>query len=217
MNINNENTNPIPPETREAIRNPIITAGDQERFPLLEMESLPCSFPLSSQDHEALALMEAVLDTLDEEAAGLAAVQIGYPKRIFMLRDSEGKNTTYINPVVLSKSKETKTQPEACLSLPHLIVNVKRPKSITLEYFDAYGSIKTQTFEGFDAKCVSHELDHLAGRLIIHELEKQISKQPRRTNFGMVLTPQRKKVIARRRAKTKRAKRAKRHAKSIGR
>lgn len=197
----------------EAIRNPIITPGDPDRFPLLEMESQRCSIPPSAEDEEAIALMDALLNALDEQAAGLAAVQVGYPRRIFLLRngkDAEGKafNNAYINPTIINSSRETKNDNEACLSLPHMVARFPRPKSLTLEYMDMYGELHRETFEGFWARAVMHEINHLDGILISQHLEKTIAKQPRKTKFGMKLTPHRRKVIANRRAKNKRARKA---------
>lgn len=208
--------------TTEAIQNPIITPADQERWPLLEMQSQACSIPISPEDEEAIALMDALLNTLDAEAAGLASVQIGHPRRIFLLRNSktpqgETANTAYINPVVLQKSQEHKLNNEACLSLPHMAGRFRRPKSVTIKYMDINGNFKQETFRGFWARAVMHEMDHLDGQLITTHIEKDLAKRPRRTKFGMKITPQRLKAIAERRARKQRARVAKRHARVIGR
>lgn len=206
----------------EARQNPIITPADQERWPLLEMESQVCSIPLSEADEEAIALMDALLNTLNDEAAGLAAVQIGYPRRIFLLRNSknaegEPENNAYINPVVIHKSKETKNDGEACLSLPHMAGRFRRPKSVTLKYMDINGEFRQETFTGFWARAIMHEMDHLDGHLIIEHVERELAKRPQRTKFGMKVTPHRQKVIAARRAKKRRARQVQRHARAIGR
>jgi peptide deformylase len=209
------------PEEQEATvarQNPIITPADTERFPLLEMVSQSCSTPIEQTDEEAIVLMDALLDALDPDAVGLAAVQVGHPHRIFLLRngvndEGDATNNAYINPVVTHKSHATKSVPEACLSLPHMHARCTRPKSITIKFVDLDGEYHTETFTGFWAQAVSHELDHLDGILISHHLEKEIAKQPHRNSFGMKITPQRTKTIARRRAKNKRA----RKARTIGR
>ena len=211
----------------EARQNPIITPADPERWPLLEMQSQSCSIPLSQEDEEAIALMDAMLNTLDDQAAGLAAVQIGYPRRIFLLRNrivheavslkKRLENNAYINPVVLHKSQEFKVDNEACLSLPHMAGRFRRPKSVTIEYMDVNCEFHRETFSGFWARAVMHEMDHLNGQLIVEHIEKDLAKRPQRTKFGMRLTPQRRNVIARRRAKKQRAYAAKRRVKAIGR
>lgn len=185
--------------------NPIITPADQERWPLLEVPSQPCSLPVNDVDAEMIGKMDALLDVLDDTAAGLAAVQIGYPKRIFLLRQN-GINRAFINPVVVAQSAEMKKDGEACLSLPGFGAVFKRPKSVTVQYYDLDGVVKLETFTGFWARAICHEMDHLNGTLIAHHLEQEVAKQVSRTKFGMLLTPHRRKVIADRRAHNKRAK-----------
>ncbi len=196
----------------QAMRNPIITPGDPERFPLLEMKSQICSVPLSPAEEQAISQMDDILDVLDEEAAGLAAVQIGVPRRIFLLRngvndDGEVENNVYINPVILSKSRETKRAMEGCLSLPGMGAVFPRSKTVVLEYMDLAGEVHTETFSGLWARCILHEIDHLNGRLITYYLEKEALRQSKHNKSGMKITPQHKKAIAKRRAKKKRARR----------
>jgi len=193
----------------QQVQNPIITFNDQERWPLLEGMSQPCNLPVSDTDAAVIGKMDAVLDVLGDTAAGLAAVQIGYPKRIFLLREN-GVNRPFINPVVIAQSKEMKKDGEACLSLPGFGAVFKRPKKVTLQYHDLDGTVQTEEFEGFWARCIMHEMDHLNGILLTHHLEEEVSKQQSRTKFGMLLTPHRRKVIADRRAHNKRAKNARR-------
>jgi len=208
--------------SKEAIRNPIITPADPERWPLLEVESQACSLPINSEDEECIVLMDSLLDILDEDAAGLAAIQVGYPRRIFLLRngvDEEGNafNQAYVNPTIVARSSETKLDGEACLSLPHMAARIARPKKVVLEYYDVTGQLQEETFTGFWARAVMHEMDHLNGILLSQHLEKQIGKQVPRNKFGMKLTPQRKNVIARRRAANKRARKARKAARASGR
>lgn len=196
--------------------NPIIVPSDPERWPLLEVPSQAVTFPISDTDANQIAAMDAVLDELDELAAGLAAIQIGYPKQIFLLRNgptgSNGKptNQTYINPVIVSRSKSERADQEACLSIPGLITRCKRPKELTLRYSDINGDTQEQVFAGFWARAVMHEMDHLAGTLILSHLEKEMGKSVRRTKFGMKLTPHRLKVIAKRRRLNKNARKERR-------
>jgi len=202
-------------KNEQPVRNPIITTNDMERWPLLEMQSQPCSTPITAGDRAAILEMDDLLNALDKEAAGLAAIQIGYPKRIFLLRNGvNGENNAYINPSVLSISSTTKRASEGCLSLPGMGMFFKRPKEVKLQYMDLNGDVKVETFKGFWARAVMHEMDHLNGKLIISHAEKQLIKK---TSFGMKLTPEKQKQITDRRAKNKRAKKARRHLKAIGR
>jgi len=197
-------------DNKEAIQNPIITVADTERWPLLEMPSQHCSIPISPADEEAITLMDALLNTLDDQAAGLAAIQIGYPRRIFLLRngknaDGEATNNAYINPVIKYKSRELKNDYEACLSLPHMTGRIRRPKSISIEYMDINGEFHTEVFNGFWARAVCHEMSHLEGGLIIHEIEKTIARQPKKSKWGMILDDAAKIRIQKRRTKNKAA------------
>ena len=194
-------------QVTEPVKNPIITPQDVERWPLLEGPSQPCSLPVNDTDAAMIGKMDALLDVLGDSAAGLAAVQIGYPKRIFLLREANG-NRAFVNPVIIARSAEMKRDGEACLSLPGFGAVFKRPKSVTLQYHDLDGTVNTEVFQGFWARAICHEMDHLNGTLIAHHFEQEVAKQDRRTSFGMLLTPHRRKVIADRRAKNKRAKAA---------
>ena len=184
----------------------IITHNDAERFPILEVISQDCGMPISETDLSYIEHMDAMLTQLGDGAAGLAAVQIGYPKRIFLLRQDDA-NRVFINPEVTTRSAEMRRRPEACLSLPGLVVRTERPKELTLKYLDLSGQEHTEKFAGFWAQAVCHEMDHLNGVLIAKHLQEQYDNQPRRTSFGMKLTPQRRKAISRRRSKKRNASR----------
>lgn len=206
-------------EQEQAAANPIITPGDPERWPLLEMPSKPCQIPITPADEQAIMDMDTLLDALGDDAAGLAAVQIGFPHRIFLLRNGTGDamNNVYINPQIVAVSKEQKRGGEACLSLPGMGAAFPRPKSVTLRFFDLDGDLQEETFTGFWARAVMHEMDHLNGVLITQHLEKQIAKRGQVTKFGMKVNPHRRNVIAQRRAKKKRARKARKHLRAIGR
>lgn len=197
------------PQPQTQVANPIITPQDQERWPLMEVPSQPCSLPVNDTDATVIGQMDSILDILDDQAAGLAAVQVGYPKRIFLLRQNK-VNRAFINPVVLSKSKESKRDGEACLSLPGMGAVFKRPKRVTLQYHDLDGSTHTEEFTGFWARAVMHEMDHLNGIIIAHHLQDAAGNREVRTPFGMKLTPHSRKVVANRRARNKRAKASRR-------
>jgi len=208
-------------ETKRPTRNPIITPNDVERWPLLEMISQPCSLPITPADEQAIMEMDTILDVLGDDAAGLAAVQIGVPRRIFLLRNktnAEGdvENNVYINPTVLWQEGSSRGG-EACLSLPGMSASFPRPKTVMLKFFDLSGEVCQEKFTGFWARAVMHEMDHLNGILITEHLQEQIAKQPRRTSFGMKITPQKIAATARRRAKNKRARKARKVSRANGR
>lgn len=118
---------------------------------------------------------------LETECFALAAVQIGIPKRMVYLKnttlDVSIENREYneakvlINPVVLSRKGHTRYW-EACLSCLDNTGLVSRPYEMIVEYYDENGSTHKETFEGFEATVLSHELDHLDGILHMDIAEK---------------------------------------------
>lgn len=180
----------------------IITPQNQEKFSLLMTPSRDCTFPLSDGDHVIIAEMERLLENLGAEAAGLAACQIGYAKKIFAL-NFDGKIKFYINPHIISKSERKKKVKEACLSLPGQGFQIKRPLSVELEYTTVDGKNIREIFDNFWAQAVCHEMDHLDGKLISMNQEVPYSYRVPRTSFGMKLTPQKLKQIRKRRKKRK--------------
>jgi peptide deformylase len=213
MKEQNEITPTEAAEAQFVAENPIITPGDPARWPLLEVPSQECQFPLSKVDLEQLEKMNNILVELGDEAAGLAAVQIGYPRRIFMLNEGEDRRV-FINPRVTAKSRETKKDFEGCLSLPNIPVYIPRPKWVTLEYFDIDGKCHQEKFTGFNARVIMHEMAHLQGRLITHELEDHTCPI-KRNKFGMIIDSTAYNRIVRRRAKNKQAKKSRRKNRSI--
>lgn len=200
--------------------NEIITLQDA-RSSLLEIPSLTCDIPISPTDEDIIEKMDNILTKLDGQAIGLAAVQVGYPRTIFLLRNGKDKNgkiynKAYINPVITSISKNTKKDFEACLSVPGFNIRIARPKNISLMYFDINGELQKETFNGIWARCVMHEMSHLRGKLITHEFAKEIAKIPRKTKCGMKLTPQKIKEQKDKKNKKKRLQKQKRRLRAMG-
>lgn len=118
-------------------------------------------------------LIETANAQVEPEAAGLAAPQIGYNKRIILVRDFKvlpnGKmlitNNILINPRIISESKETEVDWESCLSIPNMYGKVKRPYSIKVIYTDEKGIEKKIKAKDFYARVIQHEVDHLNGIL----------------------------------------------------
>ena len=107
---------------------------------------------------------------------GLAAIQIGIPKRIIVMDISKGeekKNPYYfVNPVIKNKNNELSTYEEGCLSVPNYFAEIDRPKKCDVEYLDYNGEKKVLNAEGLLATCIQHEMDHLEGILFIDYLSK---------------------------------------------
>lgn len=129
-------------------------------------------------------MKETLLAQKDPEGVGLAAPQVGKALQIFIMHyPEEGINLkAVINPTILEvtnnvprkKKKGEKDILEGCLSLPYYYGPVERPGGVKIKYQDEEGQEKVEEFSGFAAHIVSHEVDHLMGRLFIdHILENK--------------------------------------------
>lgn len=105
------------------------------------------------------------------DAAGLAAPQIGVMKRVLVYK-LDGEPTCMINPKILEKSNETSIEPEGCLSFPGVYISIKRYKEILVEFQDVDGRVNQLKANGFTARCIQHEIDHLDGKTYIQEMSK---------------------------------------------
>ncbi|WP_415320933.1 peptide deformylase [Candidatus Pelagibacter sp. Uisw_092] len=128
-------------------------------------------------DDEERKLMDDMLDTMyDAPGIGLAAIQIGVPKRIIVMdisRDENKKEPIYfVNPVVKNKNEEKVKYEEGCLSVPDQFAEIERPKACEVEYLDYYGKKQLLKADGLLATCIQHEMDHLEGILFIDYLSK---------------------------------------------
>ena len=113
-------------------------------------------------DKELCSLLDDMKETVRaENGAGLAAPQIGLPIRVVVVDVEEGYYEM-VNPVIFS-SKGEQTGPEGCLSVKGKQGTVTRPYKVKGEYRDRNGRKHKLTAEGFFARAVCHELDHLDG------------------------------------------------------
>jgi peptide deformylase len=135
------------------------------------------SKPVESVGDEERRLMEDMLDTMyAAPGIGLAAIQIGVPKRIIVMdisRDEDKKEPRYfVNPVIKNKNNETSKYEEGCLSVPDQFAEIERPNECEVEYLDYNGKKKLLKADGLLATCIQHEIDHLEGVLFIDYLSK---------------------------------------------
>jgi len=126
---------------------------------------------------EERVLMDDMLDTMyDAPGIGLAAIQIGVPKRIIVMdisRDQDKKEPRYfVNPVIKNRNKEKARYEEGCLSVPDQFAEIERPNSCEVEYLDYDGNKQLLKADGLLATCIQHEMDHLEGVLFIDYLSK---------------------------------------------
>jgi peptide deformylase len=101
---------------------------------------------------------------------GLAAPQVAVLSRVFVMdatwKDAEPSPTVFVNPEIIAASEVMSTLAEGCLSIPGDVINVNRPEAVTLRWRDVDGGFLEASFDGFEAACVQHEIDHLDGILI---------------------------------------------------
>ena len=126
---------------------------------------------------EERKLMDDMLDTMYSALGiGLAAIQIGIPKRIIVMdisRDENKKEPMYfVNPIIKNKNKEMARYEEGCLSVPDQFAEIERPNTCEVEYLDYEGKKQLLKADGLLATCIQHEMDHLEGILFIDYLSK---------------------------------------------
>ena len=151
-------------------------------MPTLPIVKLPdpilrqTSTPVERVDGEVLKLADDMLDTMyDAPGIGLAAVQVGVPKRLIVLDVSETDEPdplVLINPEIKSLGAETRIHEEGCLSIPDYHIEIERPTSLVVGYIDRDGKPRELAAEGLLATAIQHEIDHLNGKLIIDFLSR---------------------------------------------
>ena len=122
-------------------------------------------------------LIKNLFDTMyASKGIGLAAIQIGVPKRIVVIdvsnKEQEKKPICLINPIIFKKSSETSVYEEGCLSIPNTFIEIERPKKVWIEYIDQNGKKNKIICDGLLSTCAQHEIQHCDGKLIIDFLSK---------------------------------------------
>ncbi|PZT90259.1 MAG: peptide deformylase [Citromicrobium sp.] len=154
------------------------------------------SEPVTQFDDELNTLVSDMFETMyDAPGIGLAAVQVGVPKRVLVIdlqpedEDAEpvpcnhdGHEHThqptrkeprvFINPEILDPADELATYQEGCLSVPDIFADVDRPATCRVRYQDLEGETHEEDMEGLMATCIQHEMDHLEGVLFIDHLSR---------------------------------------------
>ena len=150
------------------------------------------SEPVTKFDDELKTLIADMFETMyDAPGIGLAAIQVGVPKRILVIdlqepveHDHEhGEHCNhdhevirdprvFINPEILDPSEEYNIYNEGCLSVPDQYADVERPASITARWQDETGKQHEEQLDGLIATCLQHEMDHLEGILFIDHLSR---------------------------------------------
>ena len=122
------------------------------------------SRPVEKFDERLWTLLDDMADTMyHADGVGIAGVQVGVLRRVFVVDLGEGL-TEFINPAITARSGEQDGM-EGCLSSPGEFGLVVRPEKVTIEAFDRNGKPFTMDAEGFLARAICHENDHLDGRI----------------------------------------------------
>ena len=128
-------------------------------------------------DKDLQKLMDDMLETMyAAPGIGLAAIQVGVPKRVIVLdiapKDEPRNPMFFVNPEIIKKSDNNSTYEEGCLSVPGQFAEIDRPDKCHIKYLDYHGQSKEIKAEGMLATCIQHEMDHLEGILFIDYLSK---------------------------------------------
>lgn len=136
--------------------------------------------PIPAKDIHSIKVQKIVEDLHDtlaqtDKGVGLAAPQIGASMRVFVINpnvfneETESKEPinfpTFINPIIVNRSKDAKKMEEGCLSIPGIVGKVRRSSRIIVEAYDKDGNLFRLSTKGFLAQIIQHEYDHLDGIL----------------------------------------------------
>jgi peptide deformylase len=135
------------------------------------------SAPVERIDAEVRKLAEDMLETMyAAPGVGLAAVQVGVPRRLFVLDTAKEERPpqplVLINPEIVSLGAEMRVHEEGCLSIPDERVPIERPSTVTVRFLDREGKTQELAAKGLLATAIQHEIDHLNGKLIIDYLSR---------------------------------------------
>ena len=146
-----------------AIRN-IVKEGDERLAKVCR--------PVEKFDRHLEELVHDMKDTLKlAEGLGLAAPQVGILRRVVVVVDDNGKMFELINPEIVEAVGEQEAH-EGCLSIPGRYEDVVRPMKVKIHAQDRNGKPFKLTAEGFKARAICHEIDHLDGILYIDRIKK---------------------------------------------
>jgi peptide deformylase len=132
---------------------------------------------VAEYDEELARIGERMIGLMhDAEGVGLAATQIGILRRLFVFHD-DGEDRLLVNPTIASRSEETELDVEGCLSLGPVRVPVERATAVTVEARDEAGEQLRLELDGYAARVVQHELDHLDGVLILDRTDPESRRE----------------------------------------
>ena len=135
------------------------------------------SEPVKRIDAEIRKLVDDLFETMYKAPGiGLAAIQIGVPKRVIAMdlskKEDNHEPQVFINPEIVWTSDATAKYEEGCLSIPDYYEEVERPAEVKVKYLDRDGKSREIDAKGLMATCLQHEIDHTNGVLFIDHLSK---------------------------------------------
>lgn len=143
--------------------------------------------PYDAIGPELVKLKEDMIETMHAyEGVGLAGPQIGISKRIFVMQEPEGEPLCIINPEILTAEGEQIGE-EGCLSIPEIYADVKRADRITVRALNEHGQTMTIEAEGYAARIILHEYDHLEGVVFLDRLDI-LTRQAKLAEWNKVRT-----------------------------
>ena len=133
------------------------------------------SVPVERVDSELLRLAGYMFETMyAAPGVGLAAVQIGVPRRLVVLDVADDENEKrpliLINPQIVALGPEMRLHEEGCLSIPDFRLEIERPSTVTISFLDREGERRELAADGLLATAIQHEIDHLNGQFYIDHL-----------------------------------------------
>ena len=140
------------------------------------------STPVDGVDDALRALIADMFETMyDAPGIGLAAIQVGVPKRVLVMDLGEPAEEggepvreprVFINPEIVTHSNDDVPYTEGCLSVPDQYAEVLRPDRVRARWLDEQGRAHEEELDGLLAVCLQHEMDHLEGVLFIDHLSR---------------------------------------------
>jgi peptide deformylase len=135
------------------------------------------SAPVERVDADLLRLADDMIETMyDAPGIGLAAIQIGVPRRLVVAdvgrKEEERQPQVFVNPEIVWSSDERSIYEEGCLSIPDYYAEVERPARVRVAFLDRSGARQEIEADGLLATCLQHEIDHLDGTLFIDHISK---------------------------------------------
>lgn len=125
-------------------------------------------------------LDEMVVLMKKKSGVGLAAPQVGIPERFFVVQVPGEQPIAFVNPEILETSLETADFTEGCLSVPGVWGDISRPASVRIQAMNAEGKVFRLDADGYLARIIQHEYDHLNGVLFVDRLNEKDSAKIRK-------------------------------------